>query len=223
MTIANVSPASPAASERPWFIVGRWQEFEGEARANLLRLVAIGAFYIVQLVHFYGFSPRDDAASLFHQQATGIAVAWTMLALAVMLCLRRRMLPAALKYASTTCDLGLLTALAALAAGPHSPLVLAYFLIIAMAAMRHSLGLIWFATLGAMLCYWLLVGIADGRTSRWFDGQHAVAPAEQLVTLVSLGLTGVVLGQVVRRAKAMAAEYAQRLAAVSGKMLEVQS
>ena len=223
MAVANEFSASPVASERPWFIVGRWQEFEGEARANLLRLVAIGAFYIVQLLHFYGFSPRDEAVSLFHQQATGIAVAWTMVALAVMLCLRRRVLPAALKYASTTCDLALLTALATLAAGPHSPLVLAYFLIVAMAAMRHSLGLIWFATLGAMLCYWLLVGIADGRTSRWFDGQHAVPPAEQLVTLVSLGLTGVIIGQVVRRTKAMAAEYAQRLAAPSGKVLEEQS
>jgi hypothetical protein len=32
----------------------------------------------------------------FHQKATGIAVAWTMVALAVMLCLRRRIFPAAL-------------------------------------------------------------------------------------------------------------------------------
>ena len=38
-----------------------------------------------------------------------------------------------------------------------------------------------------------------------------VAPVEQLLTLVSLGLTGVVIGQVVRRVKALAAEYAQRV------------
>jgi hypothetical protein len=216
MAIGNMAQAPLSdrdEGDRCWFIVGRWQEFAGEARANLLRLVAIGAFYLVQLIHYYGFSPRDEAASRFHQQATGIAVAWTMVALAVMLCLRRRIFPALLKFVSTACDLALLTALAALAAGPHSRLVLAYFLILAMAALRHSLGLIWFATLGAMLCYWLLVGIADGRTSRWFDGEHAVAPVEQLVTLVSLGLTGVIVGQVVRRSKAMAAEYAQRLAA----------
>jgi len=134
-----------------------------------------------------------------------------------MLCLRRQILPAALKYCTTACDLLLLTALASLAAGPHSPLVLAYFLIIALAALRFSLGLVWFATLGAMIGYWLLVGIEDGKSSRWFDNQHVVPPVEQLITLVSLALTGVVIGQVVRRVKALAAEYADRVN-VKGKV-----
>jgi hypothetical protein len=102
-----------------------------------------------------------------------------------------------------------------LAAGPHSPLVLAYFLIIAMAALRFSLGLVWLTTLGAMAGYWLLVGIEDLKTSRWFDASHAVAPVEQLITLVSLGLAGIVIGQVVRRVKSLAAEYAARLEAAS--------
>ena len=211
--MATASPASTAATpaDRQWFIVGRWQEFEGESRANLLRIVAIGAFYIVQLIHFYYFSDHGEVAKQFHQRATAIAVAWTMVSLAVMLCLRRQVFPAALKYCTTGCDLLLLTALAALAAGPHSPLVLAYFLIIALAALRFSLGLVWFSTLGAMVGYWLLVGIEDGKSSAWFDNQHAVAPVEQLITLVSLALTGVVIGQVVRRVKALAAEYAQRV------------
>jgi hypothetical protein len=210
--IVSVSPA-----ERQWHIVGRWQEYEGESRANLLRIVAIGALYTVQLVHFYGFSAKGAADVLFHQRATAIAVAWTMVALAVMLCLRRQVFPAALKYAVAACDLALLTSLAALASGPRSPLVLAYFVIVALAGLRFSLGLVWFSTIGAMLCYWLLVGIADGRDSKWFDSQHAVPPVEQLVTLVSLGLTGVVVGQVVRRVKSLAAEYAERLAAAKGK------
>jgi hypothetical protein len=210
--ITSISPA-----ERQWYIVGRWQEYEGESRANLLRIVAIGAFYLVQLVHFYGFSSRSASEVLFHQRATAIAVAWTMVALAVTLCLRRHFFPAALKYASTACDLALLTSLAALAAGPHSPLVAAFFVIVVMSGMRFNLRLVWMSTIGAMLCYWLLVGIADGRDSKWFDSQHAVAPVEQLVMLVSLGLTGIVVGQVVRRVKGLAAQYAQRLAAASGK------
>lgn len=217
--MATASPAAPTTTpaDRQWFIVGRWQEFEGESRANLLRIVAIGAFYIVQLVHFYGFSDQGDVARQFHQRATAVAVAWTMVSLAVMLCLRRQIFPAALKYCTTACDLLLLTALASLAAGPHSPLVLAYFLIIALAALRFSLGLVWMATLGSMLGYWLLVGIEDGKNSQWFDSQHAVAPVEQLITLVSLGLTGVVIGQVVRRVKALAMEYAERLKASANK------
>jgi len=213
--MATATTTAPA--ERQWYIVGRWQEYEGESRANLLRIAAIGVFYGVQLVHYYVFSARTAAETQFHQQATAIAVAWTMAALGIMLSLRRQIFPAALKYCTSACDLVLLTSLAALAAGPHSPLVLAYFVIVALAGLRFSLGLVWFTTLGAMLSYWLLVGIADWRTSRWFDSRHAVAPVEQLLTLASLGITGIVIGQVVRRVKALAGEYAQRLAAATGK------
>ncbi len=199
-----------ASADRQWYIVGRWQEYEGEARANLLRIVAIGAFYIVQLINFHLIYAGDPQQLPFHQKATGIAVAWTMVALAVMLCLRRQMFPAVLKYCSTACDLLLLTSLAALANRALSPLVLAYFVIIAMSALRFSLGLVWFSTLGSLLGYYALVGMTD---KTWFDADHVVPIHQQLVTLLSLGLTGIVLGQVVRRVKAMAAEYAERVTA----------
>ena len=207
MTAATMT----ATADRQWYIVGRWHEYEGESRANLVRIVAIGAFYIVQLVNYHILYAGDPQQLPFHQKATGIAVAWTMVALAVLLCLRRRMFPAALKYCSTACDLLLLTSLAASANRALSPLVLAYFVIIAMSALRFSLSLVWFSTLGAMLSYYALVGLTD---PTWFDQEHVVPVHQQLVTLLSLGLTGVVIGQVVRRVKAMAAEYAERLAAL---------
>jgi hypothetical protein len=31
--------------ERRWFIASRWEEYEGEGRANLLRMIGIAAFY----------------------------------------------------------------------------------------------------------------------------------------------------------------------------------
>src|SRR5262245_56257340 len=204
--------ATATTSERHWFIVGRWQEYEGESRANLLRVIAVGAFYVVELLRFYVFEKASPDHLPFHRQATMIAVAWTLAALAVMLCLRLKIFPAALKYVSTAADVLLLTALAALVSGPFSPLVLAYFLIIALAALRFSLGLVWFATIASMLGYWLLAGLEDMKTSRWFDAQHAVPPVSQLLTLLTLGLTGIVMGQVVRQVKHMAGEFARRLA-----------
>lgn len=202
--------AMVARDERQWFIVGRWEEFGGEARANLLRIVAIGAFYGVQLAQHWWLATPTAASTAFHQRATALAVAWTLVALAVLLALRLRIFPAALKYVSTACDLLLLTALVSLAAGPNSPLIQGYYLIVALAALRFSLGLVWFSTLGAMAGYWLLVGLEDAKTSRWFDAQHAVPPVTQLITLLSLGLTGIVIGQVVRRVKAIADEYCAR-------------
>lgn len=209
-----VTASTAAPADRQWFIASRWQEFEGESRANLLRIVAIGAFYIVELVHFYWFEGAAKDLLDFHRQATGVAVAWSMVALGVMFCLRRGVFPAALKYISAGCDVILLTALCSLAEMALSPLVLIYFLIIALGGLRFSLGLVWFSTVASMLGYWLLVGLLD---KTWFDADHAVPPVMQLITLLSLAMTGIVIGQVVRRVKALAAHYAERLAALKAK------
>jgi len=209
MAIATHTPAS----ERQWYIVGRWQEYEGEGRANLLRIVAIGAFYTVQLVQFYVIGRADPALLKFHQSATALAVAWSMVALLVLLCLRRQIFPAALKYGSTACDIVLLTALAWLAGGATSSITRAFFLLIALSALRFNLGLVWFSTLGCMLGYEALVGMSD---KTWFDAQHAIPPVENLIVLLSLGLTGIVLGQVIRRVRSLADDYASRLARVRG-------
>jgi hypothetical protein len=215
--VSAASAATPS-SDRSWFIVGRWQEYEGEARTNLLRIVAIGAFYALELVNYYLLNTPDEAFTQYHQRVTALAVAWTMVALAVLLCLKRQIFPAVLKYVSTGCDLVLLTALAAVEVqgsvtarvGPFSPLIGVYFLIIALAALRFSLGLVWFSTLGSMLGYLTLVGLADMKESRWFDDKHAVPPVVTLLTLLALGMTGIVIGQVIRRVRTIAIDYAQR-------------
>ena len=85
--------ADSDVAKRQWFIVGRWEEYEGESRANLLRIISIGAFYIVELLNHYYFEVVDER---FHQTVTALAVAWTMVALATHLCLRRRIFPPAL-------------------------------------------------------------------------------------------------------------------------------
>ena len=205
MTLA----ADKTVADRQWFIALRWQEYAGEARANLLRLLAVGSFYVVQLLEFHWFAEGNDAAqTLFHQRATAVAVAWTLVALAVMLLLRVRIFSAALKYVASLCDILLLTALASLARGPESPLVLGYFLIIAMAALRFSLHLVWFCTVVSILAYLSLVGLVD---SQWFDAEHVVPPARQLLTLLSLAFTGIVTGQTVRSSRSIASEYSARL------------
>ena len=212
-----VQGANPAA-DRQWYIVERWQEYEGEARTNLLRILAIGVFYLVELAQYHWFPPAGDAEDFaaYHQKVTALAVAATMVSLAVLLCLRMRVFPAFLKYVTTGCDLLLLTALASVdhgakspaPDGPASPLVLIFFLILALAALRFSLGLVWFATLGSILGYLALVGLAD---KKWFDQDHAVPMVTQLITVLSLGLTGIVLGQIIRRVRSLAEEYSHRM------------
>lgn len=205
-----------ASADRQWYIVGRWQEYEGEARANLLRIIAVAAFYGVELLNYHGLQigflnmPRAENISReFHVAVTALAVAWTMVGLGVLLCLRRQIFPAILKFVSTGLDLLLLTSILMLADGPRSPLVAAYFLIIALATLRFNLPLVRFAAVGAMLGYLILLG-----HDKWFRAPRpdALVPRyHQLIVLLALGLTGVMLGQVIRRVHSIASEYARRL------------
>jgi hypothetical protein len=196
-----------ATAARAWRITQRRSELEGELRAAVLRVLLVSVLYAIQLLHFNVFAERTAADVAFQRSATVLAVAWLLLSLLVAVALARHWFPPGLKYLTTACDLALLTAAAALGSGAHSPVVVVYFLVIAMAVLRSSLRLIWFATLGAMAGYWGLVGFTD---ASWFDAEHAVAPVEQAVKLVSLGATGIVLGQSVRAQRAVAARFADR-------------
>jgi hypothetical protein len=211
--------ADVPGADHQWFIVGRWQEYEGEGRANLLRVTGIAAFYCVELINYHGLHlgflelPQlADVDRPFHVAVTALAVAWTMVSLGVYLCLQGQVFPASLKFISTGSDLVLLTSILTIADGPRSPLVVGYFLILAVATLRFNLPLIWFAAAGAMAGYLFLLGYA-----KWFADRDLRVPRyHQLIFLLALALAGVVLGQVIRRVRALAQDFHRRIEANRG-------
>lgn len=209
-----VSSFPPPSADRNWHIVSRWHEFEGEARANLLRIAAIGCFYAVELLDYHGlrigsFEIPAIVNRPFHQMMTGLALAWALMGLVVLLLQKNRIFPAALKYGTTAGDLVFLTAVLVVASGPQSPLVIGYFLIIVLATLRFSLGLVRFASAGAVAGYLFVLG-----HGKWFANPPRGVPRhQQLIVMIGLALTGVILGQIVRRGARMAQEYADRVAA----------
>jgi hypothetical protein len=204
--------------DRQWFILGRWQEYEGEARANLLRISGIAAFYLVELVNYHGlrlglFEMPQVVERPFHQAVTALALAWLVVALAVQLCLSQRVFPSQLKFLSTLGDVVLLTGTLTVANGPRSPLVAVYFVVIALAALRLNLPLVRFATVGSMAGYVFLLGYA-----RWFTDRDLRVPRyHQIILLLALALTGIVLGQVIRRVHKLAKDYAARVESNKGR------
>ena len=101
-------PIVPPQPDPQWRIVERWQEYEGELRANLLRIAGIGLFYGIELLNYYGLRlgsiEMPKVVELpFHQSVTALAVAWSAVCLGVLLCLKMRVFPAGLKFFSTTC------------------------------------------------------------------------------------------------------------------------
>ena len=198
--------------DRHLFVLGRWQEYAGEARANVLRIIGIGAFYIVELVNYYGLrlgfiEMPQVVDARFHQVVTALAVAWTMVSLGILVCLRQQFFPPSLKFLSTACDLGLLTAILAVADGPRSPLVIGYFLIIVLATLRLSLPLVRCAAGGAMAGYVFLLGLAW----QFPDRGLRVPRYHQLIFLLGLALAGVVLGQVIRSLQGLVRDFADRI------------
>lgn len=212
----SAASSSAASHNRQWFIVGRWEEYDAEGRANLLRVVGVAVFYAVELANYHGLNlgflqlPKlAGVDQAFHVAVTRLAAAWVLMALAILVCLQRHIFPAWLKYVSTGGDLLLLTSMLTVADGPKSPLVVGYFLILALAALRFSLPLVWCSTAGAMAGYLVVLGYA-----RWYAPPQRdlhIERYQQIMFLLALALTGLVLGQIVRRVRRIAEEYAFRV------------
>lgn len=207
-------PSLADTSARAWYIVSRWQEYQGEMRANLLRILCVLALYGVHLVNHYFLI---DAAARekqleFHKALTFLCSGWVFVALGVQLCLRRQWLPAAISYATTAADIILVTLTANLGQGPASPAVFGYFLVIVLAGLRFQVVLLWCASLGCVAGYLALLALGH---PHWLGSEEApkmVPRLEEAVVIISLLLSGIILGQIVRQAPNMAGEYVERLA-----------
>jgi hypothetical protein len=164
------------------------------------------------MANYYGlqlgvFEMPKTVDKSFHQAVTALAVAWALLCLLVQFCLMERFFPSLLKFFSTFCDIVLLTAVLAVASGPKSPLIVGYFLILSLAALRFSLRLVWMTAIVSAGGYLFLLGY-----TRWFtNGQFSVPRYHQIIFLLAIALLGVVLGQVIRRVRTLADDYATRL------------
>ena len=201
---------STKSTDRPWYIAERWQQYEGESRANQLRIIAIGSFY---LIHLWNFYTGKDVDSKFHLLVTLLAMAWCLVAVAVHFSLRAQVFPHWLPYASTLCDVVFLTCMLCISTGPRSPLVLGYLLIITLGALRFSLPLVRVATVASLLCYIGLLGCAKWPETFGVDTaiDRSLPRHYQHMTMLGIALCGVIVGQTVRRVRHLAESYVERV------------
>lgn len=170
-----------------------------EAQTNRLRLIAIAVFYAIELVNYYGLDLGFIQVPAvvdrpFHESATALAACWVIVAIATRFLRLSGIWQRGLPFLATAADLVLLTCMLMIADGPRSPLVVAYFVILAGAALRLELPLVQYTTVGTICCYLYLSGFA-----RWFTNRELYVPRyHQLIFIAALALTGIILGQVVR-------------------------
>ena len=223
---AGIPSSAVGSSEQSWFIAQRWQAYEAEGRANLLRIAAIGAFYIVHLWSYFSSQGRlpwlgvlqlaeaGEVGQQFHLLVTLLAAAWAMLALGILLALQQRIFPRWLPYFSTGCDVVMLTSILCVSSGARSPLVAGYFLILILSALRMSLPLVRFTTAACALGYVCVLGCAKWPATFGLDkigdlaGELHVPRYHQVIMLLAIGTAGVMLGQIVRHVRRLAEDYA---------------
>ncbi len=196
-------------NDDPWSDAQRLESWAGEVRVNLIRAAGLVAFYGYHLINFFGLN--EEVRGRFHAAVTAIVLVWAFVILLLHVCLSRRYVPPGLKYFSTAADLILITAMLILTRdGPHSPLMLLYFLVIASAPLRLSLPLVYVATLGSMAAGFVLVGyqyfFLIGPVN-YYQSTERIPHTVQVIYLLSLGTAGILAGQMVRQARRLVEGY----------------
>jgi hypothetical protein len=188
-----------------WSDVQRIEGWAGEVRVNLIRLAALLVFYGHHLINVYLLHDPAALQPYYHANVTALVLAWAAAVLGLHFCLSRRWVPAALKYVATAWDLVLVTALLVLSGDPKTVFADFYFLVIAASALRLSLLLVQFATVGSMAAYAFFLGYV-----RFYlqltDEQRLDRPSQVIVEL-ALGAAGLLAGQVVRQIRRVAVGY----------------
>ena len=200
-----------------WEDVRRLEAWAGEVRVNLIRTAALVVFFAYHLIHVH-FLDTALRGSRFDAVVTVVVLAWALAVALLHTLLSRRLVPPSLKYLATAWDLTMITVLllADPRGGPHSPLVVLYFLVIAAAPLRLSLPLVYAATLGAMLAATVMMGgyvFGVVGTTDYYDPSkgYQVPRTSEVIFLLALGAAGLLAGQVVRQARRVAEGYPVRV------------
>jgi hypothetical protein len=195
-----------------WVDARRLEAWAGEVRVNLIRTLALIVFYAHHLLNVYYLSSDDQSLrGKFHSSVTVVVVAWSMAAFTLFVCLSRRWVPPALKYVACGWDLLMVTTLMMISPdGAHSPMVFLYFVVVVTAPLRLSLGLVWFATLGAMLCSAAVLWHYVYRVQTpevYYNSLLRIPRYAQIIYLLCLGAVGILGGQMVRQARRLVQGY----------------
>jgi hypothetical protein len=203
-----------------WEDARRLEAWAGEVRVNLIRAVALVAFYVHHLVNAY-LIPHDQpytevVRGKYHILVTAVVLAWAGATFVLYYCLSRRLVPPALKYVATLWDIAMISALLLIGQGPRDPLIVLYFVVIAAAPLRLSLPLVYVATLSAMAAATLVLGhyvfVEIGFENYYradFGGR--VARTTEVIFLLSLATAGLLAGQMVRQARRLVDGYPVRV------------
>jgi hypothetical protein len=189
--LGAVLGATPKIAE-PVVWLKRRESWAGDKKANRIRLAALALFTINELVNYHVLQVVDRRFHLGSLLIIGIWGAATML---FSIMLREHIWPRAASYIIVSTDVLLLTWLLLLGDGPRSPLVVLYFLVIALAGVRVDPAVCLYTAAAATVGYGAVLEFVKRQKP-----ELLVPPYHAVIVALSLLLMGVVMSHLVGRA-----------------------
>jgi hypothetical protein len=183
--------ATPKIAE-PVLWLKRRESWAGDRKANRIRLAALALFTINELVNYHVLQVVDRR---FHLGSLLIIGIWGAATLLFSIMLRQHIWPRAVSYVIVSTDVLLLTWLLLLGDGPRSPLVVLYFLVIALAGMRVDPAVCLYTAAAATVGYGAVLEFVKRQKP-----ELLVPPYHAVIVALSLLLMGVVMSHLVGRA-----------------------
>jgi len=181
----------------------RLEERAGEARVNVIRVVALTLFFGQHIVRYLLWNADGSITPQFHQQVTSITIFWGLTALAIFVALQRDTWLPWLKYAAIALDVLGVTSLLIVARSPNGAFVPLYLLVIASAPLRLSLPLVYFATISAAFGYLAYLGtyawVQIGAKRYYSQADLRIPPSSEILCVLTLLIAGLLAGQAVRQ------------------------
>jgi hypothetical protein len=188
----------------PEIAVLREEQWRGELRLNYLRAVALIALYAQHWAAVHVWKDPTFTAQ-FDRAVSAICAAWCLAILGAFYCLWRRWLPPYLKYGTSLWDLAMCSAVISLGDGPRSGLLVLLPVVVAASAVRISRALVWFTTIGAVLCYLIILGryawVQVGFDRYYATPELRIPRTQELIMVITLLVAGLLAGQSVRQVR----------------------
>jgi hypothetical protein len=190
-----------ATIEGPVLWLTRREAWAADRRSNVIRLAAVGVFTVNEFINYHVLQVVDLR---FHVGSLLIAGIWVLCTGLFTILLREHIWPRAISYVIVSTDVLLLTWLLFLADGPKSPLVVLYFLVIALSGTRVDPKVCLYTGAAAAFGYGAVLEFTKRQKPEFL-----VPPYHAVIVALALLLMGVVMAHLVGRALSLLAARPQ--------------
>jgi hypothetical protein len=189
-SLGEAIAGGPVAEPVLW--LKRRESWAGDWKSNRIRLAAVALFTLNEIINYHVLHVVDLR---FHVGSLLIVALWVVATALFTILLREHIWPRAISYVIVATDVLLLTWLLFLGDGPRSPLVVLYFLVIALAGVRVDPAVCLFAGAATTLGYGAVLEFTKRQKPEFL-----VPPTHAVIVALALLLMGVIMAHLVARA-----------------------